>query len=73
MDPFEKSTVVFASEDGKKKCTLTISMDTVSNTTQVEILFEPELEPGSKPELYAGLALGYIGILNGTQSKKSDA
>lgn len=57
FDPTERCSVTFKSFNGKKRATLIITLDTATNIVNVEANFDPTIEQGSKPELYAALAI----------------
>lgn len=60
FNPTEECTVTFESADGKKKAVIKMVLDTATNLSQTSVDFDPKLEPGSKPEFYAALALMFV-------------
>lgn len=57
FNPTERCSVTFKSPNGKKKVTLDITLDTATNIVNINADFNPQVEQGSKPELYAALAI----------------
>lgn len=63
FNPDKQCKILFKSDCGKKKCTIEFGMDSQTNQVMATPLWEPELIPGSKMELYASLAINYLMII----------
>lgn len=61
----ESCTIIFKDSDSEATGTIKATMDVKTRQTKIELDFQPRLEPGSKPKLYAALALHFIKVIQG--------